>query len=566
MKRDVAALQSREFDLLVIGGGIFGGCVARDAVQRGLSVALVERGDFSGATSANSFKVVHGGFRYLQHLDLRRIRRSSDARRALLRIAPHLVHPLPIVVPTYGHGMKGKESFRAAMFLYDILAADRNAGIRDPSRQIPRGEFLSRDEVLDRYPGLDREGLTGAAVFCDGQTYNPPRLVLAFARTAAEGGGVIENYVEATRLLVEDDRVRGVQARDLLKEETMEIRSRVVLNATGPYAEQLLDLSLGCELTPSIPWSRDAYFVVPRRLFPDHRALALQTRSRDADAILSRGGRHLFLVPWRGNTLAGVWHKVHRGPPDDFRITEAELRRFVEEINGAYGGLDLTLEDVSLWNAGLIPFGENDPAFPELRFGHRSRLVDHARDHGVEGLVTLVGVRYTMAPLEAPRAVDAVFRKLGREPPPSRSLKTPLSGGDIDDIEALVEGTRRSSPKAIPTESIEPLVRNHGNLCERVLALTRDRPSLGSTIGSSSVLRAEVVHAVREEMAVRLEDVVLRRTDLGTAEYPGAEALEESLDLMATELEWGESRRQRELARVIESYPATIRAAKEPCR
>ena len=184
MKRDLSRLADREFDLVVIGGGIFGACAAWDAAQRGLSVALIERGDFCGATSANHLKMVHGGIRYLQHGDIYRLRQSSGERRAFLRIAPHLVRPLPVVIPTYGNGMKGKTVLRLGMGVYDLLTADRNRGIADPARHIPPGSSIGRGDVLRMFPGLPTRGLTGAGVFCDGQIYNPPRLVFAILQSA----------------------------------------------------------------------------------------------------------------------------------------------------------------------------------------------------------------------------------------------------------------------------------------------------------------------------------------------------------------------------------------------
>ena len=196
MKRNIAALCGQRYDLVVVGGGIFGVCCAWDAVQRGLSVALVERGDFAQATSANHFKIAHGGLRYLQHADVHRIRESSHERSALLRIAPHLNYPLPVVIPTYGHGIKGKEILRAGFLLYDLLTSDRNRGIRDPKRRIPPGSFLSRSEALDLFPGLSKNNLTGAAIFSDGQIYNPPRLALSFLRSATDGGCNAANYAE----------------------------------------------------------------------------------------------------------------------------------------------------------------------------------------------------------------------------------------------------------------------------------------------------------------------------------------------------------------------------------
>ena len=214
MQRNIAALTKKEFDLVIVGGGIFGACAAWDAASRGLTVALLERGDFCQATSANHFKIVHGGIRYLQHGDVYRIRESNRERNALLRIAPHLVQPLPILIPTYGHGFQGKEILAAGMRLYDVLAFDRNRGLNDPKRQIPPARFVSREECLKIFPGLDQKGLTGAATFCDGQIYNPPRLVLSFIRSAVESGAVVSNYTEAVRFLYSKNCVYGVEAKD----------------------------------------------------------------------------------------------------------------------------------------------------------------------------------------------------------------------------------------------------------------------------------------------------------------------------------------------------------------
>ena len=216
MQRDLATLARDEHDLLVVGGGMFGAAAALDAAQRGLKVALLERGDFCGATSAHSFKMIHGGIRYLQHADVSRIRQSARARSAFLRVAPHLTQPLPIVVPTYGWGMKSRPALGAAMAAYDLLTLDRNRGIADPARRIPRGRSWGRDEVLRRYPGIAQDGLTGAGVFCDGQMYNAPRLVLAFVQSAAAAGAMCANHVEVTGFLRRGARVEGVVARAVI--------------------------------------------------------------------------------------------------------------------------------------------------------------------------------------------------------------------------------------------------------------------------------------------------------------------------------------------------------------
>jgi glycerol-3-phosphate dehydrogenase len=563
MKRNLSELEDKEFDLAVVGGGIFGACAALDAAQRGLTVALIDRGDFCGATSAHSFKLIHGGMRYLQHGDLYRVRQSSAARRTFLRIAPHLVHPLPIVVPTYGMGMKSKWAMRVAMTIYDGTTMDRNRCIAEPTRFIPSGSCLSRQEVIERYPGLRRDGLTGAAVFCDGQIYNPPRLVLAFVKSAVGAGAVAANYVQAQRFLVTKNRVAGVEARDVLQGNTLTIRAKCVINAAGPYAEPLLSNALGRTLSPPTHWSRDAFFVVARPLVNGNGALALQSRTKDPDARLSRGGRHLFLIPWRRKyTLVGVWHKVFTGDPDHCGVSEIELENFINEINDSYSGLDLKQHDVAIYNSGLIPFGENDPNAKDLKFGHRSRLVDHASEHGIEGLITLIGVRFTTGPYEAVEAVDRVLHKICISARNSILNAVPVDGGNFDNFESLVQRAMRTAPAELQRETAEALVHNYGSEYPRVLNYAGQQPGLLQTISPTLSLKAEVVHAVREEMAQTLADIVLRRTDIGTGECPAQGVLRECAGLAAQELQWDAVRVEREIDRVLSAYPKNIRSSK----
>jgi len=554
VERNLSALTEQEYDLVIIGGGIFGICAAWDATLRGLSVALVDAGDFAHATSANCFKIVHGGIRYLQHGDLIRLRHSSQERNAFLRLAPHLVRPLPIVIPTYGHGKQGKELLAVALSLYDLLTFDRNRRIDDPTRRIPASRFTSRQEVLKWFPDLRRAGLSGAAIIHDGHMYSPPRLALAFLQSAVAAGARVANYVRATRLLRSGDHVCGIGASDVLTGETFDIRAKVVLNAAGPWAERLIRQQLGLQLTPVGTYSRDACFVVSRRFSGEH-ALALEASTSDPDAILSRKHRHLFMVPWRSYTLVGVWHIVSHASPDHCPVTAAELQGFLDEINGAYPALALTLDDISLWQAGLVPFGDNKPGATDLSYGKRSRLIDHRHEHKLEGLITLIGVRYTTARREATRAIDLVFRKLGQKAPPFPAAVTSIHGGQIDCFEAFLRRAIEERAPALPADVMKALLHNHGSQYRDVLHYVDEDAELARTVGSSTVMAAEVVHAVRAEMAQRLGDVVFRRTDLGTGEHPGATALSQCATLMAQELGWDEKRRCQEIRLVEMAFP-----------
>lgn len=554
MQRDLRALEAREFDLAVVGGGIFGICAAWEAASRGLSVALVERADFAGACSAASFRMVHGGIRYLQHGDFPRLRESVRERRALLRIAPHLVHPLPIVIPTFGHGMRGKGPLRAGMLLYDLWAADRNRGIRDPARRIPRGGLLSRSEVLARFPELADSGLNGAAIFSDGQMHDPPRLALAFLRSAAAAGAVAANYIAAGRFLREGARVTGVEGTDALSGEPVRVRARLVLNTAGAWSQRLLARAAGLDLRPAAVFSRDTCFVLKRPARgPD--ALALLARTYDPDAVLSRSARHLFLVPWRERTLLGVWHKVVPDDPDALAVYEDEVAAFLEEANTGCPALRLTPDDVSCFNAGLVLFGENRPGSPHLRYGHRSRLVDHAVTDGVDGLITSIGVRWTTARGVAEAAVTLAARKLARRVLPSRTAETPVFGGDIAEVGAFLEQSARSRPPGVPEDVARRLARRHGTAVQTVFDRIAREPALGAAVADAPVLAAEVVHAVREEMAQRLTDVVYRRTELGTGFRPSRAALEGCARILAAELGWSPARVEQEITLAEQAFP-----------
>ena len=553
MARALAALAGTEFDVVVVGGGITGAAAAWDAAQRGLSVALLERGDFGGATSAESLKVVHGGVRYLQHLDVVRVRESSGERRALLRMAPHLVQPMPFVVPTYGHGMRGPEILGVAFTLLNALTADRNRGITDPARRIPAAGIVSRSRVLEWFPEINKEGLTGAGVFYDGQLFNPPRLVWALVRTAARAGAAVANYCEVASLVLQGGRVIGVRVEDRLGGDKFEVRARTVINAAGPYAEALLVRS-GVRKARSVPFSRDMALVLKRR-FVDGRALALQTKYRDPSAVLTRGARHLFMVPWRGRTLVGVNSLIWRDEPDRLRVTEAEVSDFVDEIAEADPKLGLTMDDVALVMAGLLPVEKGDEEGGNVSFGKRPLVVDNAREDGVQGLISAISNRYTVARGVAERAVDLVYDKLGRTARLSRTAVTRIHGGDFFHFDELVREVSGALPEGVDRSLAERLAHDHGSAYGEVLRLVGERPELGARVGSSDILRAEVVHAARSEMVCKLSDAVFGRTGIATVGDPGRAELDECADLVGAQLGWDAGRRERELREVRERIP-----------
>src|SRR5215831_5602916 len=240
MTRDPDQLAGRTFDVLVVGGGIYGLTIAYDAAQRGLAVALVERSDFGSGTSFNHLRTIHGGLRYLQSLDIRRARESVRERRTVARIAPHAVQPLPFAVPLYRSLTRGKIAMRCGFLLDRLVAAGRNRAVPTGHR-LPAGRVIGRTSAIQRFPGLRRQGLTGAAVFYDYVTTEPDRYTFSFAIAAAEHGAALANHVDAVVLLFDGTRVVGVKARDSLGGRTLDVSARLTVNATGARVDRLLE-------------------------------------------------------------------------------------------------------------------------------------------------------------------------------------------------------------------------------------------------------------------------------------------------------------------------------------
>jgi glycerol-3-phosphate dehydrogenase len=545
MKRDLAELSRDEFDVLVIGGGAAGAACAREACLRGFKTALVERDDFGAGTSAHCFKVVHGGIRYLQHLDIPRMRASCRERATLLRLAPHLVSPLPFVVPTFGRGKGSRWFLGTGMLAYDLFTQDSNRLIADPSRRIRGTRFLGRSDVLSLFPHIDPRRLTGAAVFEDGQMYSPQRLVLAFVSSAAAMGASVANHVEAERLLLSGARVIGASVRDTLTGQSLDIRAKLVINAAGPWAEGILG---GSRVAPEVPgtYSRDACFVLARR--PKARmALAIQGRTRDSDALIARNARHMFLVPWRDSTLVGVWHQVTARDPDGIHLSREELRGFMQEINECCPAIGLNESEITMTGYGLVPFGkaaQKDSG--SLSFGKQSRIIDHRAVDGTGGLVSLISVRYTVARRDAVATVNVIEEQLGRRASGHLSCSQPLAGGAIENFSAFRRAIESRLPRWIPRDSAESLTQNYGSDVDAIFALGENNPDLQRCLQGSLVSHAEVVHAIRNEMASTLNDIVFRRTELGTAAQPPPAALVEVQDLMSRELNWSKERAARE--------------------
>jgi glycerol-3-phosphate dehydrogenase len=541
VKRNLTALSDKKYDIVIIGGGIYGACLAWEATLRGCSVALVEKADFGSATSANSLKTIHGGLRYLQHADFKRMRESINERATLMRIAPHLVHPLPILMPTYGHGLKGKEVMTVAMWVNDLLSYDRNR-LDDPQKHIPRGQAISKAECLKLLPNIQQKGLTGAAIFYDAQVYNSERLIIALLRSAVAGGAQVANYAEVTGFLKQGDTITGVQVKDQLDDTQFDIRAKWVINTAGPWIKHL-DGTLN-EQTQPIGHLATALNIITDSLFEKY-AVGLSSRSnyQDQDAILNKGSRFFFFTPWRGHTIIGTDYQPFTDHPDTFRVTEADIASFLEEVNQTYPYAQLGLEDVRFVHGGLVPMSGLTPETNNVRLTKHFQIHDHRQD-GITGLLSVTGVKYTTARHVAEKVMDYVAPLFKKTLDLSASATTPLYGGQIPNLVDFIQDVKNHrhdiiADYAIAENLVERLVYNYGSAYPAVLRYA-DSPAADQKplIDDIALLKAEIRHAVQDEMAVKLADVVFRRTELGTAYHPGEENLQMCTDVMGTELGW----------------------------
>ena len=370
--------------------------------------------------------------------------------------------------------------------------------------------------------------------------------------------------MEVEQLLREGQRVTGAAVRDVLTGDRFPIRAKLVINATGPWAEGLLRADGNLDIAAGT-YSRDACFVLARRA-STQCALAVQGRTRDSDALLARPARHMFLVPWRTSTLVGVWHKVVERDPDVTGLTGDELRAFVREINDCYPALNVRESEITMTGFGLVPFGaEAQQQRDALSFGKQSRIVDHRSSSGIEGLLSVISVRYTVARRDAAQTLDAAERQLGRRHAGTESSSQALYGGDIPDYAAFLANLRSRWPNWLPRVSYESLAQNYGSAIGTLLALGERETQLQRSLPGSNVSHAEVVHAVREEMAECMTDVVFRRTELGTDAQPEASALDQVQELMRQECRWSQTRAVNERA-AVERHLLRYHAAPPPAR
>ncbi len=546
----LSAMSEEEFDVLVVGGGITGAGVALDAATRGYSVALLERADYAAGTSSRSSKLVHGGLRYLQNFDLGLVREALLERQLMVKLAPHLVHPLPLVVPAF-EGARPDRLVGVGLNLYDVMSVERGrrrarreAGDGDSSWSPERHRVISGEEVIELLPALREREPTSGYLFYDCQT-DDVRLVLTVLGEAERFGAVCANRVDVTGLLERDGHASGVLALDRESGAQIEVRAANVVNATGVWADELRPNELHDEAElPRIRPSRGTHVTLR------HEDLPLV-----GGAIVPAGeGRSIFALPWLGHALIGTTDNDYEGPLDHVEPSGEDIAYLLDAVNEFFGRA-LTPSALTGAFAGVRPLISTGDPKKSVDISRKAELYETS-----SGMITITGGKLTTWRRMAKMTVDRIVEREARDAP-CRTHEIPL--GQAISVEELprVEG--------VPEDSYAALAARYGHAAHEVLALAAGRngdarqgrasPGFGRgelaqpIVAGLPDLLAEVALAARREQARSVGDALLRRTRLGllaareldAADPHGAVARVSAV--LAGELGWDAARTAAEL-------------------
>ena len=538
------------FDLVVVGGGINGAGIARDAAMRSLRVLLLDKGDFGSGTTSWSSRLIHGGLRYLEYYEFHLVRESLSDREKLLRIAPHLVKPLAFAVPIYEHHKRDPLLIRLGMIGYDALSFDKS---------MDRHKMLGREETLKHLPGLNSEGLKAAALYYDAQAEYAERLAVENAISAREHGAVVLNYARVDRLIVQNEDVRGVEFTDVLDGQQYKVQSLMTVNVAGPWVDEVLAGTNG-EAERMIGGTKGTHLVVDT--FPGAPRTAIYYEA-ESDS------RPIFVFPWNDRYLIGTTDIRYEGDLDHVVGDEEEISYLLREINTLIPQANLTRDDVLFIYSGVRPL----PYKPQGSEGSvtRSHLIhDHSElEPGANGLLSIVGGKLTTYRNLSRQTVNEVYKKLGTRTPKCFTDRVPLPGGAVRDFEELsAEFEQRSG---LPETSARRLLKLYGARAYNVLAEAADDPSLKNPLASpatieTGLLGCEILYAFRHEMARTLADVLLRRSMVGMGPNVGLDVDEAAAEVAVQHLAWTPERATREVAdyrRYVERFkPRSLSGAR----
>jgi len=534
----LAGLDGTRFDAVVIGGGIAGAGVARDLALRGASVALFEKGDFASGTSSKSSKLIHGGLRYLELMDFSLVRESLREKKTLERLAPHLVRPLPFLVPVYRGSGRGLIMVRIGLWLYDLLT---------PGKSAERSRLLRAVDVLSLEPSVRPEDLRGAGYYFDDLLLFPERMCLENVLSAVRHGARAYNYCEVEEVPRGRRGPDGVRVRDLLTGHVHAVRASAIVNCAGPWADRVRELAgVADGRSRVLRTTKGVHCLLPRMT---ERAVYLSTRD----------DRMIFVIPWRDFSLVGTTDTDFEGDPGRLWATRAEVTYLLEEVTKVFPDRRVALENVAYTYAGVRP----------LSFEGAATASKVSREHKVipEGpagrFFSVTGTKLTCFRSLAEDVGDRVMRLLGRAAP-SRTARMSLDGMDDEtgkiEARAWMDVSGEVAATGLSRETLQTLVETYGRGYTRVLELGRKLPDgLERLCPSNPEIVAQLHQAVTEELAVSLQDVLLRRTGIGQSRCQGLDCAPAIARRMGRLLGWSPRRLDAELEAFYEYVQRSVR-------
>jgi len=539
-----------QYDVAVVGGGIYGATTAWEAVSRGLSVILVESDDFCSGTSANSLKTIHGGLRSLQRFDFPEMREYIRERRALLRIAPHLVSPMQCIIPTYSKLSKSRLFMGLGMKLYDLIAYDRNKGL-DAHQRIGLTQIISAEQVRELASDLDTSNITGGACWFDAQVYNSERLVLSFIMSAQRAGADVFNYVCKKNYISEQGKVTGLIVTDHFTGQDVQINAKSVVDCCGPWAvrDKAFIATTSAARQPKL-MARAVNLVLNRQL--SSCALGANT-----SATPDGNSRLMFIAPWRKGSIVGTWYYPNAAADKDITLSEDEMSQCLLQINSVFPALQLTAADVTQVHHGLQPAEAAKKEGGEPQLWRHTQIIDSNSGVISEGLFWVLGVKLTTARATAENVINKVAAYLHTDVSSSRTSATALYGGDIKDKSRFEKECFNALLNLLSAETIKRLIRNYGSNISTIIKLCENDSSLLQLVpGVDDTIKAELTFIIEHEMVYTLCDLLLRRTDIGSFACPNSETIEYCADVMAESLHWEMQQRTENIDELKRKYPS----------
>lgn len=526
---------AQPFDVIVIGGGVNGSGIARDAAERGMKVLLVEKNDFGAGASTYNSRLIHGGLRYCENLEFGLVRESLRERERLLHNAPHLVNPLPFGIPIYEGAKRGTFIIRLGMMLYDMLSYDKS---------LPRFQMLGKQAFLKAFPGVQDKGLKGGAVYYDAQANLPERLCVENVLAAKAHGAVVMNHAQVETIVQENQRASGIRIKDLVTGESLVAHSKRIVNASGAWVDDVLKLAsvdATQKIQRKIGGTKGSHLIVTR--FPGGPDKALYVEAKE-------DGRPFFIIPWREKYyLIGTTDLPYKGDLDKVVADQSEMDYLKRETRHIFPNVEL---DVLYTYSGIRPL----PYSGDKKVGKITRkhiIYDHGKNEGIADLFSIIGGKLTTFRNLAEETVTMLGKQLKMKlPKKSPTRNTPLPGGvGVGDLAAY---KKLHAPKAVQefgvsAQTAEYLISVYGSRYNEILALTRENPAWKTPLQSGgAAIQAQVVHAVRHELAMTSADVLMRRTGLALEEGVGLDVIETTAQLVGHELGWTEEQVKADVA------------------